>query len=160
MTPASIALSRSCSPPRSKGLFYMCNIHGLLISLLQVREILLAPIRSILNEFALTEQQWRIISALANDDTVGLGPGQIAKQCCILHPSLTGILSRLERDGVVTREISNIDSRRQLIKLTARGRRLFLTINERMEVRYRLVEEVYGHENLQNVLTALHGLKD
>ncbi|WP_186106842.1 hypothetical protein [Burkholderia gladioli] len=53
----------------------MCNIHGLLISLLQVREILLAPIRSILNEFALTEQQWRIISALANDDTVGLGPG-------------------------------------------------------------------------------------
>ncbi|MDC6133175.1 MarR family transcriptional regulator, partial [Burkholderia gladioli] len=62
--------------------------------------------------------------------------------------------------GVVTREISNIDSRRQLIKLTARGRRLFLTINERMEVRYRLVEEVYGHENLQNVLTALHGLKD
>ncbi|POS07235.1 MarR family transcriptional regulator [Burkholderia gladioli] len=121
---------------------------------------MLAPIRSILNEFALTEQQWRIISALANDDTVGLGPGQIAKQCCILHPSLTGILSRLERDGVVTREISNIDSRRQLIKLTARGRRLFLTINERMEVRYRLIEEVYGHENLQNVLTALHGLKD
>lgn len=160
MTPASIALSRSCSPPRSKGLFYMCNIHGLLISLLQVREILLAPIRSILNEFALTEQQWRIISALANDDAVGLGPGQIAKQCCILHPSLTGILSRLERDGVVTREISNIDSRRQLIKLTARGRRLFLTINERMEVRYRLIEEVYGHENLQNVLTALHGLKN
>ncbi|WP_333982463.1 homoprotocatechuate degradation operon regulator HpaR [Burkholderia gladioli] len=138
----------------------MCNIHGLLISLLQVREILLAPIRSILNEFALTEQQWRIISALANDDTVGLGPGQIAKRCCILHPSLTGILNRLERDGVVTREISNIDSRRQLIKLTARGRRLFLTINERMEVRYRLIEEVYGHENLQNVLTALHGLKD
>lgn len=139
---------------------YMNDIHDLLISLLQVREILLAPIRSMLNEFSLTEQQWRIVLVLAQEDVAGIRPGQIAKQCCILDPSLTGILRRLERDGVVMREISNVDSRAQLIKLTAYGERLFLTIKSRMEARYRLIEEVYGCENLQNISSALRGLRE
>ncbi len=59
---------------------------------------------------------------------VGRFPGILAGQLAAilhLHPStLTGILKRLERQGLLTRRRDPRDARRALLGLTAKGRRL------------------------------------
>jgi DNA-binding MarR family transcriptional regulator/GNAT superfamily N-acetyltransferase len=44
---------------------------------------------------------------------------------------LSRILSRLDRDGLITRERSPEDARRQVVRLTARGREAFKDLDER-----------------------------
>ncbi|MGN4078099.1 MarR family transcriptional regulator, partial [Burkholderia gladioli] len=94
----------------------MNDIHALIIRLQEVREALLAPIRSILNEHTLTEQQWRILWLLESEGKQGLEAVKIAKRCCILQPSLTRILERLEHDGLITRKRLDLDLRGAKIK--------------------------------------------
>jgi DNA-binding MarR family transcriptional regulator len=56
--------------------------------------------------------------------TPGIGPREIATTLG-LHPStLTGVLSRLERDGLIDRRADPADGRRSRIWLTRSGRRI------------------------------------
>ena len=54
--------------------------------------------RPLLHDNAITEQQWRILRALYNYRE--LESKELAKRCCILSPSLTGILKRLATAGL------------------------------------------------------------
>lgn len=76
----------------------------------------MAFFRPLLNEHDLTEQQWRVIRILRQQGE--LESHQLAHLACILKPSLTGVLSRLERDGIVRRRKSSEDQRRVFIALT------------------------------------------
>lgn len=67
------------------------------ISLIQAREALMTQFRPILNQANITDQQWRIIRLLAENGTLDFQ--DLANQACILRPSLTGILTRLEKSG-------------------------------------------------------------
>lgn len=58
--------------------------------------------RLALNKHDLTEQQWRVIRILCQQGE--LESHQLAHQACILKPSMTGVLTRLERDGLVRRQ--------------------------------------------------------
>jgi DNA-binding MarR family transcriptional regulator len=54
----------------------------------------------------------------------GIAAGRIA-QILHLHPStLTGILQRLEQRGMISRKSDPVDARRQLLHLSAKGRKL------------------------------------
>ena len=57
---------------------------NLAMLLLEARETLMGLFRPILKEFALTEQQWRIIRVLDGEPAQALEAGQIARRCCIL----------------------------------------------------------------------------
>lgn len=74
---------------------------SLTLTLLQAREAAMGFFRPLLNEHGLTEQQWRIIRILWQRGE--MESHQLAKQACILKPSMTGVLSRMERDGYVQR---------------------------------------------------------
>lgn len=59
---------------------------------------------------------------------VGQKPGQTASDIAAMlgkHPStLTGVLARLERQGLIRREIDDEDRRRTLFELTPAGKRI------------------------------------
>lgn len=54
----------------------------------------------------------------------GVSAGEVAA-ILHLHPStITGVLRRLEEDGLIAREPDPVDRRRAVLRLTARGRRI------------------------------------
>jgi homoprotocatechuate degradation regulator HpaR len=123
------------------------------LKLLQAREVTMGFFRPILQEIPMTEQQWRVIRALNEYDE--LESKQLADVCCILSPSLTGILSRLEQQGYIQRRKSHEDQRRTLISLTTKARTMFDELSPRLEARYRaLTDQLEPHE-LDTLMTLL-----
>ncbi|MGH8356893.1 MAG: MarR family transcriptional regulator, partial [Pseudomonas sp.] len=72
---------------------------SLTLTLLQAREAAMSFFRPSLNEHGLTEQQWRVIRILSQHDELEIY--QLAELACILKPSLTGVLVRMEAAGMV-----------------------------------------------------------
>lgn len=72
--------------------------HSLPMLLLRAREVSMARFRPILAAHGLTEQQWRVIRALAEDN--GLELKTLAARTLILKPSMTGIVDRLKGMGL------------------------------------------------------------
>lgn len=93
---------------------------SLTIALLQARETAMGFFRPILKSHNLTEQQWRIIRVLANSRSIEFH--ELAAETCILRPSLTGILSRMERDKLIFRLKPVNDQRKLYVSLTSRAR--------------------------------------
>ncbi|MCP1660280.1 homoprotocatechuate degradation operon regulator HpaR [Neisseria perflava] len=126
------------------------------ISLIQAREALMIQFRPILNQANVTDQQWRIVRLLAESGTLDFQ--DLANQACILRPSLTGILTRLEKAGLVVRLKPSNDQRRVFLKLTAEGEKLYHTIGAQVDERYDAIEEIFSREKLeqlQGLLTEL-----
>ena len=67
---------------------------SLTIALLQARESAMGFFRPVLKEHNLTEQQWRIIRVLADKRSIDFH--ELAQKTCILRPSLTSILIRMD----------------------------------------------------------------
>ncbi|SUA21304.1 putative marR-family transcriptional regulator [Neisseria meningitidis] len=87
----------------------------------------------------------------------------LANQACILRPSLTGILTRLEKAGLVVRLKPSNDQRRVFLKLTAEGEKLYEEIGEEVDERYDAIEEVLGREKmllLKDLLAELAKIED
>ena len=127
--------------------------------LLKAREEVIARFRPILNAHGVTEQQWRILRALAEHDPGALEPRTLCELCTILAPSLTGMLVRMEDMGVVTRERSPSDQRRLRVALTAQGRALVRKVAPRVEREYQALEGAVGKSLVReayDVLDRLH----
>ena len=112
---------------------------SLTIALLQAREAAMAYFRPIVKRHNLTEQQWRIVRIRA----------------CILRPSLTGILTRMERDGLVLRLKPVNDQRKLYVSLTPAGTALYESAQAEVEETYRLLEAQFTTEKLQQLTSLL-----
>lgn len=130
---------------------------SLTLTLLQAREAAMAFFRPALNQHELTEQQWRVIRILRQQGE--LESHQLAQQACILKPSMTGVLSRLERDGLVRRHKSSQDQRRVFVALTERGQQCFVSMSDGMESNYQKIEAQFGAEKMEQLLGLLNELK-
>ncbi|QEY23784.1 homoprotocatechuate degradation operon regulator HpaR [Neisseria animalis] len=126
------------------------------ISLIQAREALMTQFRPILNQANITDQQWRIIRLLAENGTLDFQ--DLATQACILRPSLTGILTRLEKAGLVVRLKPSNDQRRVYLKLTGEGEKLYETIGSKVDERYDVIESVFSKEKLDELKALLSQL--
>jgi homoprotocatechuate degradation regulator HpaR len=131
---------------------------NLAMLLLQARETLMGMFRPILNEFSLTEQQWRIIRTLDAQPSRELEAGQIAKLCCILSPSLTGVLERMERDGLIRRMRPLADQRKLVVTLTPKSTELVAQIGPRVDAQYQLLEARLGTSTLNETYQLLDRL--
>lgn len=127
------------------------------MTLLQAREAAMVFFRPSLNQHGLTEQQWRIIRILHQQGE--MESYQLAHLACILKPSMTGVLARLERDGLVSRCKPAHDQRRMHISLTEKGQQCFLSMSEDMENNYRRIQAQFGEAKLQQLLGLLNDLK-
>ena len=74
------------------------------IALIRAREGVMLPIRDMLAETGITEQQWRVLR--------------------VLSPSLTRIATTLREKGLITQTRDDKDRRRQFIDITAKGQKI------------------------------------
>ena len=123
------------------------------ISLIQAREALMTQFRPILNNAGITDHQWRIIRLLAENGTLDFQ--DLANQACILRPSLTGILTRLEKVGYVVRLKPSNDQRRVYLKLTGEGEKLHRTTCDQVDARYDVIESVLSKDKLKQLQSLL-----
>ena len=123
---------------------------------LRAREDLLCHFRPIITHFGLTEQQWRILRTV--NETGQLEPREICEICQILSPSLTGVLSRMEDMGLVTRTRMAEDQRRVLVSITPKSRALARRIVPRIEAQYRELEQRIGADLLAQLYRTLDQL--
>lgn len=119
---------------------------SLTIALLQARETAMGFFRPILNRHNLTEQQWRIIRILAEHRSLDFHA--LAREACILRPSLTGILTRLERDGLVFRLKPLNDQRKLFASLTPEGVALHQQARSEIEQGYQQIEQQFGEQKM------------
>ncbi len=111
---------------------------------LKAREELLRHFRPIISHFGLTEQQWRILRTLSEKDP--LEPREICELCHILSPSLTGVLSRMESMGLVTRTRVPEDQRRIIVRLTTKSEQLVAELGPLIMAQYQIIEKALGAE--------------
>ncbi len=90
--------------------------------------------RAIFNEFGLTEQQWRVLRVLWEQEEVGLN--ELADLSLIPAPSLVGVVDRLKKGGLITRRRSEQDRRVVYVVATQEGRDLHERVMPRVRAAY------------------------
>ena len=128
------------------------------IALLRARERVMGPIRAMLSDVGITEQQWRVLRVL--QEAGPLEPTQIAEQACLLLPSLTRILQKLEEKKYIERRRKKADKRKQSINVTRKGTSLIeanlpaaLALSDQVSARLGVVR----YEQLLDLLNELDG---
>lgn len=116
----------------------------------------MARFRPVLNQHGLTEQQWRILRVLLDED--GLEPRQLCERCLISSPSIAGVLMRMEEAGLIKRERMPHDQRRVKVTITANTKKLGKRIAPMIEREYQELEKRVGVKQLQQVYDALDTL--
>ncbi len=124
--------------------------------LLQARESLMLRTRPSLREHGLSDQQWRVLRVLGEHGMVETG--RVAREAYILGPSLTGVLARMERDGLVRRERDPADQRRTVIEATARGLKMVERLSRSVEGHYQWLEKSLGKQKLAQLYLLLDEL--
>ena len=75
----------------------------------------------------LTTQQWAVLGALSRSDAQGgMSMGDLARYLLVSRQNLTGLISRMERDGHVTSAPDGRDRRSRLVSMTDTGREVWL----------------------------------
>ncbi len=121
--------------------------------LLQARESVMAHTRPNLREHGLSDQQWRVLRVLGEHGTVETG--RVAREAFILGPSLTGVLSRMERDGLIRRERDPEDQRRNVVEATAKGLKLVEKLSRTIEAHYEWMEKSLSKPKLAQLYELL-----
>ena len=128
--------------------------------LLQAREAVMAHTRPSLREQGLSDQQWRVLRVLGEHaaDPGGVETGRVAREAFLLGPSLTGVLTRMERDGLIRRSRCPDDARRTVVRATAQGLALVDTLSQTIEAHYAWVESQLGKAALSRLYALLDEL--
>ncbi len=113
--------------------------------------------RPVLNKHGMTEQQWRILRVLLDED--GLEPRQLCERCLISSPSIAGVLMRMEEAGLIKRERMEHDQRRVKVTVTASTKKLGKSMASTIEREYLELEKLVGVKQLQQVYDALDTLQ-
>ena len=116
------------------------------MSLLRAREAVMRQFRPSLRQHGLTEQQWRILRALAAVDTIEVT--ELARTAFLLGPSLSRILRDLEARELIERRVVKADQRRSLLSISAKGLKLMEAVAPSSEAIYAAITRRYGARKL------------
>lgn len=112
--------------------------------------------RRIYAQFDLTEQQWRVVRVLWEQDAQPLQ--SLSQTTLISPPSLVGIIDRLARNGLVKRVRSTSDRRVVNICLTDLGRSLEEQVTPLVNEAYAQLEQTLRPEEWHNMYHVLDTL--
>lgn len=113
--------------------------------------------RPALRDQGVTEQQWRILRALAHS-----GPMEVtalAEATFLLAPSLSRILPDLESRRLISRRQLDSDRRRALVTIEPAGLRLIAAHAPDSEAVYGEIARLFGEERLERLLGLLQQLE-
>jgi homoprotocatechuate degradation regulator HpaR len=128
------------------------------MSLLRAREAVMRHFRSSLRTYGLTEQQWRILRALAARGDIEVT--ELARVAYLLGPSLSRILRDLEERRLVERRLLKADLRRSIVSISGRGLRLIEAVAPSSESIYAEITKRYGARRLAELQNMLSDLED
>lgn len=131
--------------------------HSLPMALLRARESAMRRFRPLLARHDLTEQQWRVLRALASTDHP-LTVGELVDHTFLLGPSLSRILANLADRSLVERRANQRDQRSAHVALTGSGRALVSEVGPESETIYSRIEAEFGVDRLAALLDELTAL--
>lgn len=128
--------------------------------LLQAREAVMTHTRPSLREHGLSDQQWRVLRVLgehanSTEEAEGVETGRVAREAFLLGPSLTGVLTRMERDGLIERSRCSQDARRTVVRATQLGLSKVAKLSEAIEAHYAWMESELGKQKLAQLYQLL-----
>ena len=126
---------------------------SLSIALLRARETVMIPVRQMLLQSGISEQQWRVLKIVA--DNGGLEQTAIAKAACLQLASLTRILQTLQRDGLIERIEATDDRRKILVDITLAGLEIIDSHRLRNSAIFSRLKEQYGEAKLEKLIDLL-----
>jgi DNA-binding MarR family transcriptional regulator len=130
---------------------------GTFRELLRVLGLLERVMQRYFAQFGISGSQWGVLRNLHRAEQDGL-PGlrltDLSDRLLIRPPSVTGVVDRLERAGLVVRDGSPLDMRVKQVALTAKGREL---VERVLTVHSRQIDTVLGVLN-PSEQTELHRL--
>jgi len=97
------------------------RLHGMLVELMR-RRSLRDPISATCAELELSAPQVHTLLAMGHEGPLTMG--ELARRVAVTEKTTTGLVDRLERDGLVQRRRDPADRRVVRVRLTARGARL------------------------------------
>ena len=125
--------------------------------LLQAREAVMTHTRPSLREHGLSDQQWRVLRVLGEhaSNAEGVETGRVAREAFLLGPSLTGVLTRMERDGLIERSRCPQDARRTVVRATKLGLSKVAKLSQAIEAHYVWMESELGKQKLAQLYQLL-----
>lgn len=126
------------------------------MQLLRAREAVMRRFRPTLRALGLTDQQGRVMRALAEAD--GIEMMELARRCCIHPASLSRIVPRLVARGLLRRRPDARDARRATVALTAKGRATFWNVWTESERIYGALADELGASTLKELLRGLDAM--
>jgi homoprotocatechuate degradation regulator HpaR len=127
------------------------------MELLRVRESLMCRFRPGLRDIGVTEQQWRILRALAKGN---LEASELAEATCLLAPSISRILPDMEARQLISRRQPDSDLRRSVVSLERKGLRLIAMHAPFAEKIYNEITTRFGRDRLERLFALLRELED
>ena len=127
------------------------------MSLLRAREAVMRQFRPSLRRHGLTEQQWRILRALAAIDAIEVT--ELARTAFLLGPSLSRILRDLEARRLIERQTAQADLRRGLVSISEKGLKLIEVVAPSSEAIYAAITRRYGARKLAELQEMLGTLE-
>jgi homoprotocatechuate degradation regulator HpaR len=128
------------------------------MALLRAREAVMRRFRPGLRSRGVTEQQWRILRALAHS-----GPLEVtalAESTFLLASSLSRILPDLETRGFVSRRQLDSDLRRAVVSLEPKGLKLIAAHAPDSEGIYDAIRQTFGQQRLDLLFKLLRELEE
>src|SRR6266704_732283 len=116
------------------------------MSLLRAREAVMRHFRPSLRDHGLTEQQWRILRALASIEAIEVT--ELARVAFLLGPSLSRILRDLEARHLIERRAAEADLRRGVVSISPKGLKLIEAVAPTSEAIYAEITSRYGARKL------------
>jgi homoprotocatechuate degradation regulator HpaR len=127
------------------------------MSLLRAREAVMRQFRPSLRHHGLTEQQWRILRALAAIEAIEVT--ELARVAFLLGPSLSRILRDLEARHLIERKVAKADQRRAVVSISAKGLKLIKAVAPSSEAIYAAISKRYGARKLAELQEMLGALE-
>ncbi|SFB46948.1 MULTISPECIES: homoprotocatechuate degradation operon regulator HpaR [Delftia] len=124
------------------------------MALLRARESVMVRFRPMLRAHGLTEQQWRVLRAMAAV-THRLRPMELSQATYISMPSLSRLLKTLEGRQLVERSRHASDMRGAEFELTAAGHAIVAEIAPHSSETYAEIERLVGHEEIEQLYALL-----
>ena len=112
----------------------------------------------LLRQFGLTSSQYNVLRILRGAGSV-LPSLEIAARLIQVVPAITGLIDRLEQQGLVERERSNDDRRVVNVALTKKGRDLLAKIDEPLQDLHRSLMSHLTRAELKTVIELMEKIR-
>jgi DNA-binding MarR family transcriptional regulator len=112
--------------------------------------------------FGISASQWAILRVLQRAEAAGqrgLRLTDLGQRLLIRPPSVTGVVDRLERQGLLARQSIPTDQRARLVALTPAGRKLVATVLKGHAAQIRLLFTEHNPGEIENLACLLKKLE-